>query len=138
MRRRFVVLLFLIGSLIVLMPMFAQEGHPLTGTWHGDWGPTPTHRNDVTLVLDWDGKNITGLINPGPESIKLSKATLEPNNDPKKWLVHFEADAKDRDGNPVHFVIDGTIQNLTAIRRSIVGTWSHGSVKGDFKITRDQ
>ena len=138
MRRRFVVLVSFVGALVLLTPMFAQEGHPLTGTWHGDWGPTPTHRNDVTLVLDWDGKNITGLINPGPEPIKLSKATLEPNSDPKKWLVHFEADAKDHGGNPVHFVIDGTMQNLTAIRRSIVGTWSHGNVKGDFKVTRDQ
>ena len=119
--------------LVLIFLLFAQEGHPLTGTWHGDWGPTPTHRNDVTLVLDWDGKNITGLINPGPESIKMTKATLEPSFDPKKWTVHFEADAK---GN--HFVIDGTIENLTSIRRSIVGTWNHGNVKGDFKITRDQ
>src|SRR5262245_17226899 len=99
--------------------LLAQEGHPLVDTWHGDCGPTPTHRNDVTLVLEWDGKTITGLINPGPESIKLSKATLEANNDPSKWLVHFEADAKGRDGSAVHFVIDGRIQNLTTIRRSI-------------------
>jgi hypothetical protein len=125
-------------SLAVLTPLLAQEGHPLVGTWHGDWGPTATHRNDVTLVLDWDGKNITGLINPGPESIKLSKAALEPSSDPKGWMVHFEADAKDHDGKPVHFLIDGKIENLTSIRRSIVGTWSHGNVKGDFKVTRDQ
>src|SRR5215470_9173555 len=67
---------FFVGCFLLLMPVLAQEGHPLVGTWHGDWGPTATHRNDVTLVLDWDGKNITGLINPGPESIKLSKAAL--------------------------------------------------------------
>ena len=125
-------------ALVLLLLLFAQEGHPLTGTWHGEWGPTPTHRNDVTLVLEWDGKNISGLINPGPESIKLTKAALEPSFDPKGWTVHFEADAKDHDGKPVHFVIDGKIENLTSIRRSIAGTWNHGSVKGDFKITRDQ
>jgi len=71
----------LIWSIVLfalLIPAFAQEGHPLTGMWHGDWGPTPTHRNDVTLVLDWDGKDISGLVNPGPDSIKLSKATLDP------------------------------------------------------------
>ena len=118
--------------LALIFLLFLQEGHPLSGTWHGDWGPTPTHRNDVTLVLDWDGKNINGLINPGPESIKLSKAVLEPSYDPKGWTVHFEADAKNN-----HFVIDGKIENLTSIRRSIVGTWTHGNVKGDFKITRD-
>jgi hypothetical protein len=33
-------------------------------------------------------KNINGLINPGPESLKLTKATLEPKNDPKGWKVH--------------------------------------------------
>jgi len=125
----------LLGLFLLL---FFQEGHPLVGTWHGDWGPTATHRNDVTLVLDWDGKNITGLINPGPESIKLSKAALEPSSDPKGWTVYFEADAKDHDGKPVRFMIDGKIENLTSIRRSIVGTWSHGNVKGDFKVTRDQ
>ena len=138
MQARFVVLVFLFAFVLVLTPAFAQEGHPLTGTWHGDWGPSATHRNDVTLVLEWDGKNISGLINPGPESIKLSKATMEPSFDPKGWAVHFEADAKDHDGKPVHFVVDGKIENLTSIRRSIVGTWNHGNVKGDFKVTRDQ
>ena len=119
--------------LVMLGSAFAQEGHPLTGTWHGDWGPSPTQRTDVTLVLDWDGKNINGLINPGPDSIKLSKATLTPSNDPKNWTVHFEADAKDH-----HYIIDGKIVDLTSIRRSIVGTWNDGAVKGNFKITRDQ
>ncbi len=128
----------LLACVSVAIPLLAQEGHPLVGTWHGDWGPTLTHRNDVTLVLDWDGKNITGLINPGPDSIKLQKATLEPSNDPKNWVVHFEADAKDHEGKVVHFMIDGKIENLTAIRRSIVGTWNHGNVRGDFKVTRDQ
>ena len=130
MRKLIVCAIFL----LLIIPAFAQEGHPLTGTWHGDWGPTPTHRNDVTLVLDWDGKNISGLINPGPDSIKLSNATLDPSN----WTVHFEADVKDHNGNPVHFVVDGKIQNLTSIRRTIAGTWNHGNVQGDFKITRDQ
>jgi hypothetical protein len=138
MRGRFIAVVSLLACLLVITSAFAQEGHPLTGTWHGDWGPTPTHRNDVTLVLEWDGKNISGLVNPGPESIKLSKATMEPSFDPKGWTVHFEADAKDHDGKPVHFVVDGKIENLTSIRRSIVGTWNHGSVKGDFKVTRDQ
>jgi hypothetical protein len=110
---------------VIALPVLAQEGHPLTGTWHGDWGTTAKDRTDVTLVLEWDGKNISGIINPGPESLKLLKATLDPAN----WSVHFEAGG---------IVIDGKIQNLTSIRRSIVGTWSNGKVKADFKVTRDQ
>jgi hypothetical protein len=123
-----------VALLVVIVPVFAQEGHPLTGTWHGDWGPNPRRRTDVTLVIEWDGKNINGLINPGPEGIKLSKADLDPGN----WTVHFEGDAKGEDGKPTHFVVDGKILSLTAIRRSIVGTWVQGGIKGDFKITRDQ
>jgi hypothetical protein len=122
----------------LLLAIPAQEGHPLTGTWHGEWGPSSTHRNDITLVLEWDGKTITGLVNPGPQSIRLSRVTLEPSSDPKGWKVRFEADAMGRDGKPVRFVADGQIENLTSIRRSIVGTWSHDAVKGDFKVIRDQ
>jgi hypothetical protein len=69
----------------------AQEGHPLGGTWHGSWGPTAKDRRDVTLVLNWDGKNISGLINPGPDSMKFPSGLLDPSN----WTVHFEADGKD-------------------------------------------
>jgi hypothetical protein len=36
----------------------------------------------------------------------------------------------------VRYVIDGKIQNLGAVNRSIVGTWVQGNQKGDFKITR--
>ena len=133
MPRRTFRLICLLACLIITVAALAQEGHPLKGTWLGDWGPSKDDRTQVTIVLDWDGKNISGVINPGPASIPIQKATLEP----KGWLVHFEADAKDHDGKPVHFVIDGSIENLTSIRRSIVGTWSHGDMKGDFKLTRD-
>ena len=104
----------------MVVPALAQEGHPLSGTWRGNWGPTPRQRTDVTLVLDWDGKNINGLINPGPEGIKLSKRDRAGSG--ATGLYISRADAKGEDGKPAHFVIDGKIQNLTAIRRSIVGT----------------
>jgi hypothetical protein len=34
-------------------------------------------------------------------------------------------------------VIDGKIENLGSYNRSITGTWTENSVKGDFKVTRD-
>jgi hypothetical protein len=110
-----------------------QEGHPLVGTWSGDWGPTPAHRNQVTIVMNWDGKNVSGIINPGPDVIPMKVATL----DPTKWTVHIEADAKDPSGNPVHFVVDGKLDNILSYKRTLTGTWTHGNVKGDFKLTRD-
>ena len=83
---------FLIAVLAGLA--LAQEGHPLTGSWHGDWGTSPTQRNHITMSMQWDTKNIVGKINPGPNSIPLKVATL----DPSKWTVHFEADGKDQGG----------------------------------------
>jgi hypothetical protein len=117
-----------LGTLLI-----AQEGHPLVGSWHGTWGLNDKDRNDVTMVMNFDGENVTGVVNPGLDSSKLQKAVLEP----KGWTVHFETDVKDRSGKLVHVVIDGKIQDLTSVHRSIVGSWTQGTQKNDFKIVRD-
>ena len=39
---------------------------PLSGTWTGDWGPSPGDRNEVTVELKLDGGTLTGVVNPGP------------------------------------------------------------------------
>ena len=54
----------------------------------------------------------------------------------ENWLVHIEADGKDQTGKVVHYAIDGKIENLGLYNRSLVGTWTQGGVKGDFKLTR--
>jgi hypothetical protein len=132
MRPKAFLLLGLLASLMTVAPVLAQEGHPLKGSWIGDWGPNKADRNQVTIVMDWDGKQITGIVNPGPGAIPMQKASLEP----KGWVVHFELDTKNAAGQPVHYAVDGHIENLGLYNRSIVGTWSHDNVKGDFKITR--
>ena len=132
MRSKILALFILLASLMMAAAAFAQEGHPLKGSWIGDWGPNRADRNPITIVMDWDGKQVTGMVNPGPGAVQIQKATL----DPKGWLVHFEVDAKNPAGQPVHYVFDGKIENLGLYNRSIVGTWSHDNVKGDFKITR--
>jgi hypothetical protein len=132
MRPKAFLLLGLSAFLMTVAPVLAQEGHPLKGSWIGDWGPNKADRNQVTIVMDWDGKQITGIVNPGPGAIPMEKASLEP----KGWLVHFELDTQNAAGQPVHYVVDGHIENLGLYNRSIVGTWSHDNVKGDFKITR--
>jgi hypothetical protein len=131
MRRR--MLWYAAALAAALAPVAAQEGHPLVGSWHGNWGPNPRDRIDITVVMDWDGKNVTGLLNPGPDSAPLQNARLEPAG----WAVHFEADLKDKSGKTVRAMADGNIQDVTSPRRSIVGTWVEGSIKGDFKLTRD-
>jgi hypothetical protein len=127
-RRRFGSALAII-CLVLLSGPLAQEGHPLVGTWRGTWGPGPADRHNVTLVLQWDGKMITGVIDPGPNAIRFEKVTLEPG----RWAVRFEAAPK----NESPIVIEATIQDVTNRRRSLVGTWVQGSMKGDLKIFRD-
>jgi len=132
MRSKILALFILLAFLMTAAAALAQEGHPLKGSWIGDWGPNRNDRNPITIVMDWDGKQVTGVANPGPGAIQIQRATL----DPKGWLVHFEIDARNAAGQPVHYVVDGKIENLGLYNRSIVGSWSHDNVKGDFKITR--
>jgi hypothetical protein len=183
----------LVGACLIVLALIAgsalaQEGHPLKGTWLGDWGPSKTTRNQVFIIMDWDGKAISGTINPGTENIPIKNATLTPptpqparggggagggrggggrgggrggNNPPDgaaaapppppppppaqtapaapvqpDWLFHFEADAKDRGGNAVHYVVDGKIDNIGLANRTISGTWTVGTTKNDFRLIR--
>jgi hypothetical protein len=136
----------------------AQEGHPLTGTWYGDFGESAGARHDLTVVMNWDGKVTTGLVNPGPASVPLKTVRLDikpgtparqavpaQGNQPEQpavratmpvFLVHFEVDAKNKAGATDRFVFEGTIENPVAGNRVIRGTWTCGSDKGTFLLRR--
>jgi len=111
----------------------AQEGHPLTGTWTGDWGPSAAQRTHLKLVMSWDGKQVTGTINPGPDAAALSSVVLDVTN----WTVRIEADAKDASGKVTHVSAEGKIDDLASAHRKLSGTWMQGSAKGDFRLIRD-
>jgi hypothetical protein len=134
---KFARFLFCFSIAIALaIPAVAQEGYPLSGTWSGNWGTSAKEadRNHTTLVLSWDGKTVQGLVDPGPDSAKVRVATL----DSTKWTVHMEYDLKDKAGKLVPFIVDGKLQNPSSRKnRTVVGTFTHGTVKGDFKITMD-
>jgi len=123
----------LLAGLALTISAPAQEGHPLTGVWYGDWGTTAAQRNHLTIQMNWDGKNVTGIVNPGPDSYPLKVATL----DSSKWTVHIEADGKDEKGNPAHFVADGKLENIGSYNRTITGAWNYGATKANFKLRRD-
>ena len=112
---------------------FAQQGHPLTGTWSGDWGTSPTQRMQVTVVMNWDGKNVTGIINPGPDAIPIGSVYVDVTN----WTVRIEADAKDGSGKSVHISAEGRLEDIGSYHRTIKGTIHHGAMTGDFRLTRD-
>jgi hypothetical protein len=126
---RLVRLATVVACLTVAATLSAQFGHPLTGSWSGDWGTTKDQRNRVLLDIQWDGKALRGTLNGAP----LTVATVNPET----WTVRFEADTKDASGNAVRSVLDGKLENLGAYQRFITGTWTQGSTKGDFKVTRN-
>ena len=130
-RFRFLTALFLV-SLACTVPAIAQEGHPLKGSWIGTWGPSKAHSNDLLLVMNWDGKAITGTINPGENEMPIKNATLNPQG----WLVHIEADGKDASGAAVNYGLDGKIENLAFRNRTITGTWKSKAESGNFKLAR--
>jgi len=115
-------------SVVVLVSSWflsAQEGHPLTGTWTGDVGP-----RHVTLAIEWDGKNVTGTINPGPDAARIANVRL----DPAMWSIHIEADGTNRD--KTHIVIDGGLASIGSPSRTLTGTWTEGAVKTPITLTR--
>ena len=123
----------LMMALAVALAASAQFGHPLKGSWSGDWGTSRENRTHVVLELNWDGKAITGTINPGPNGVQMQKATLDPDT----WAVHFEADGKDASGKTVHYAIDGKLENIGAYQRVITGTWVQGATTGNVKVVRN-
>lgn len=111
----------------------AQYGHPLKGSWSGDWGTNQDDRHRLLLLLDWDGTAITGTINPGPNAVPIDTATL----DPASWSLHIEAEGRDADGSALAYVIDGELQNLGSYNRVLTGSWTQGGVTGDFTLMRN-
>jgi opacity protein-like surface antigen len=132
-------LVLIAGAVAVAAAAAAQEGHPLAGTWYGEY-VAGTQKRDVTVVMTWDGKAVTGLINPGPDArpLKTAALTITPGKPapegqnsttgtPPVFQVRFEVDG---------MTFDGTIQNPVAGNRRITGTWSRGNTRGAFQIRR--
>ncbi len=124
----------LLTALVLVPAAFSQEGHPLSGTWSGDWGSASGgERTRITLVLNWDGKNVTGIMNPGPNSVELTDIQLNPVD----WTVRIEipANSYGRGGSEVTAI--GKLEDLGAVHRTITGTWQEAADSGDFRLVRD-
>ena len=141
----------LMSVLLFAAAALAQEGHPAKGTWVGYWGPMATVQSRIVLVIDHDGKTMSGVFNPGPNAVPVKGARLDitPGKpSPKQGVppvlpifkVYFEVDAKDAKGNPVAIVAEGTMHSVALPNRWVTGTWTQTSggntVKSEFKITR--
>ena len=129
--------LALVSVLAVAVPAVAaaQFGHPLKGQWSGEWGPKD---NPSRLLLDihWDGKELTGRINPGtPAEGTLKKVAIDYSA-VTSWKVQIEAEAKEG-GKVVPIRVDATLENLGAYYKVLHGTWTQGGRKGEFTVTRN-
>lgn len=125
--RKFVSAKSFLSALVMYLLMTgaatAQEGHPLKGSWIGEWSGNSTHGDFVLLVMDWDGKNVTGVINPGTDDMAIESVTLNPSD----WTVTIRA---------AGYELQGRIQELELPSRSIVGTWKNGNRNGKLEISR--
>ena len=104
--------------------LLSPSADTLSGTWTGDWGTSENQRNLVTVELKWDGANLTGTVNPGPEAVALSKVSYAPDT----GMVTMEAPGAD---GKVHLAIEGRV-----VESAITGTWVQDDQKGDFKIQK--
>jgi hypothetical protein len=114
--------------LTLSVPGFAQEGHPYVGTWRGSidkGGETAA----VVVIMDYDGENITGMINPGRSSYRFQNAM----HDAPSWHLHVTAQT--RDGEAVEFA--GVMHEIGAVNRYIEGTWTQAGQTWPLRITRE-
>ena len=72
-------------------------------------------------------------MNPDTRLSPVEKTAFDPAN----WQFHFESMCKDRTDGTAQVTIDATIRDVTSPRRSLVGEWTQGEKKGDFKAVRD-
>jgi hypothetical protein len=132
--RWWLVVAGLVALLVMPGTASAQYGHPLHGSWSGGWGKSQENR--VLMNLDWDGKQISGKINPGPNALTVTKTEID-YSDPTAWKVKMEADGKTEAGKPVHVVIDGVLQNIEVYYKIFRGTWTQNGVSAPFILTRN-
>ena len=127
-RLRFTLLFLLLAAIPVVQ---AQEGHPLVGTWQGSWGE---NNNFLTIIMNWDGQRISGIVNPGPGSTEIESGSL----DSSRWQVELEMPLTDDTGNSADFTLEGEMTNVTSRTRSINGNWRYRGDSGSFTLTRQR
>lgn len=119
----------LLAFLMLPLSVQAQEGHPLTGTWLGEWGD---EGHFLTLIMTWDGAAISGMVNPGPDSTPLRSVRLDSST----WTVVMEFDVKLDTGEIFQFSGEAKLENIGTHTRSLQGRWRHQTGEGTFGVTR--
>ncbi len=108
-------------------PAPAPAGEVPSGTWSGDYGPSGDTRESIRVDLEWQGSNLRGTVYAGVRSLPLTKASFNRDS----GAIQMEVDAQGNGGQIVHYVVDGKVSGNT-----IMGTWTRGDQRGDFKVSR--
>jgi hypothetical protein len=73
---------------------------------------------------------------PGPNAAIVKSVTIDYSNS-SSWVVKLEAEGRDAAGKLVQITVDARLENIGAYRRLLRGTWTQGSQKGAFIVTRN-
>ena len=132
--------------LVVSLGLFACQANqvslptnedPLSGTWLGDFGDGYFDRNTIRLELEWNGKNLTGMVKPGDPRgrmyrnftpFAIQKASFESQTGTIKFEALFEPRGR-------AYLIEGKVAGDT-----MKGTWDRPTDlrSGDFRLTRQE
>lgn len=122
------------GVLTILMLTFAavaagQEGFPLDGTWRGETTAADGSQRTIVLIMQWDGKQISGTVNPGPNGSDFTGGKLNPDG----WK--FTLDTKTSQGAAIHF--DGSLSDIGKYDRVLAGKWTEGGSTINVRFVRE-
>ena len=115
--------------LMVAATVTAQEGFPLDGTWRGETVAKDGSHRTIVLILQWDGKQINGTMNPGRDGVDFTNGKL----DPEGWK--FTLALKTKGGENVQF--NGAISNLGKYNRVLAGKWTEGANSFDIRFVHE-
>jgi hypothetical protein len=79
--------------------------------------------------MQWDGKQIAGTVNPGPDGSDFTGGKLNPDG----WK--FTLDTKNSKGGAIHF--EGAISDLGKYRRVLAGKWTEGGSTIDVRFVHE-
>lgn len=83
----------------------------------------------VVMIVDFDGENLQGIINPGRNSYNFLTVTHDAPN----WTLTVTAAT--RVGEEISFT--GVMHDIGSVNRVIEGTWEQGGKDYPFKISRE-
>jgi len=83
MRSKMKSLIGAMACLAIAIPAFAQYGHPLKGSWSGEWWLIKGQNNRLLLDFNfvstgYGNTTLTGVLNPGPDQSPMQNLTLTP------------------------------------------------------------